>query len=583
MSISISQGDYILYQDISEGSPTGRIWNFPGGTPTGATATNPIVRYASPSNTGFSAKLTVSIGSISSSNEKSNIIVVAPENISMTMTSNQTAVVSMGKGVTYTAVGSTASAAYYTWNVAGLGTPGITTANNQLGAIIYNWLTLTGSESGATYSTYVSTSSVILTSLLGNTASSSVTVAYSKNGLFERYNYLASPFTLGLHYQSVADTGILLTALGISGSGNAYSVNTTGSSAVPIPINNTQFRAQGEITSYWSSSQDIVMPSSINYGLFTGQYIASSLAFNALGVPGATGWGSLTRYTLGNYMLPGDLGTYFSNIFYFADIQGYGKSLINNRYWTSTQVSNLIFNEFSIGYQSSKALEVAFYSGEYPVAYAAELDGAGGASGGYGGACLPAASFVGGSDVKLYLTLRFSTISPCINNIESGYDMIVEVVVSSMSINAGLGNSPDGTLVFMQDTGAGSGVASLINAALVSNGNLFENNVVASASPDYAWMYNIPSGVDPNTFNGLKISIIDNDWLGSGLFIAAVDLSDNGPWAPYTFWPGVPVAGNPGKTNWISFNTNRIANPYQIANLGSTGPVRGWYFGQSII
>jgi len=574
MSISISQGDYILYQDISEGSPTGRIWNFPGGTPTGATATNPIVRYASPSNTGFSAKLTVSIGSISSSNEKSNIIVVAPENISMTMTSNQTAVVPMGKGVTYTAVGSTASAAYYTWNVAGLGTPGITTANNQLGAIIYNWLTLTGSESGATYSTYVSTSSVILTSLLGNTASSSVTVTYSKNGLFERYNYLASPFTLGLHYQSVADTGILLTALGISGSGNAYSVNTTGSSAVPIPINNTQFRAQGEITSYWSSSQDIVMPSSINYGLFTGQYIASSLAFNALGVPGATGWGSLTRYTQGNYMLPGDLGTYFNNIFYFADIQGYGKSLISNRYWTSTQVSNLIFNEFYIGYQSSKALEVAFYSGEYPVAYESELDGAGGASGGYGGACLPSASYVSGT-VTLYLTLRFSTGSPCINNIESGYDMTVDVTISDILISGGVGNSPDGTLVFMQDTGAGLGVASLINAALVSNGNGFENNIVASASPDYAWMYNIGL-VDPNTFNGLKISIIDNDWGGSGLFLAAVDLSDNGPWAGRR---GVPTTATIGKTNWISFNTNRIANPYQIANPGSTGPVRGWYFG----
>ena len=571
MSISISQGDYILYQDISEGSPTGRIWDFPGGTPTGATATNPIVRYSSPSNTGFSAKLTVSIGSISSSNEKSNLIVVAPENISMTMTSNQTAVVPMGKGVTYTAVGSTASAAYYTWNVAGLGTPGITTANNQLGAIIYNWLTLTGSESGATYSTYVSTSSVVLTSFLGNTTSSSVTVTYSKNGLFEPYNYLASPFTLGLIYYLVADTGIPLTALGMSGSGNAYSVNTVTAIPSPRPINNTQFRAQGEITSYWSSSQDITMPSSLNYGLFTGQYIASSIAFNALGVPGATGWGALTRYTQGNYMLPGDLGTYFNKIFYFADIQGYGKSLIDNRYWTSTQVSSLIFNEFSIGYQSSKALEVAFYSGEYPVAYESELDGAGGASGGYGGACLPSASYVSGT-VKLYLTVRFSTGFPCINNIESGYDITVEVTISDIG---GVGNSPDGTLIFMQDTGAGSGVASLINAALVSNGNLLENNIVASASPDYAWMYNIGL-VDPNTFNGLKISIIDNDYQGSGLFIAAVDLSDNGPWAGRR---GVPTTATIGKTNWISFNTNRIANPYQIANPGSTGPVRGWYFG----
>ena len=308
--------------------------------------------------------------------------------------------------------------------------------------------------------------------------------------------------------------------------------------------------------------------------MFTGQYIASSLAFNALSVPGATGWGSLTRYTQGNYMLPGDLTAYFNNIFYFADIQGYGKSLVSNRYWTSTQVSNLIFNEFSIGYQSSKALEVAFYSGEYPVAYESELDGAGGASGGYGGACLPSASYVSGT-VTLYLTLRFSTVSPCINNIESGYDMTVDVTISDILISGGVGNSPDGTLVFMQDTGAGLGVASLINAALVSNGNGFENNIVASASPDYAWMYNIGL-VDPNTFNGLKISIIDNDWGGSGLFIAAVDLSDNGPWAGRR---GVPTTATIGKTNWISFNTNRIANPYQIANPGSTGPVRGWYFG----
>ena len=88
-------------------------------------------------------------------------------------------------------------------------------------------------------------------------------------------------------------------------------------------------------------------------------------------------------------------------------------------------------------------------------------------------------------------------------------------------------------------------------------------------------MYNIGL-VDPNTFNGLKISIIDNDWVGSGLFIAAVDLSDNGPWAGRR---GVPTTATIGKTNWISFNTNRIANPYQIANPGSTGPVRGWYFG----
>jgi hypothetical protein len=124
----------------------------------------------------------------------------------------------------------------------------------------------------------------------------------------------------------------------------------------------------------------------------------------------------------------------------------------------------------------------------------------------------------------------------------------------------------------MQDTtsGLGDGVATIINAALVSAG--YDSNIVASASPDYAWAYN--SGTyDVNAFNGLKISIIDR---GTGPYIVAVDLTDNGPWPPYAF-PGVPVS--PGTSNWISFNSDRIANPYQMRYTNEDIPVRGWYFG----
>ena len=42
MALSIAQGDYILFEDTSIGSPTGRSWDFPGGTPTGSTAANMI-------------------------------------------------------------------------------------------------------------------------------------------------------------------------------------------------------------------------------------------------------------------------------------------------------------------------------------------------------------------------------------------------------------------------------------------------------------------------------------------------------------------------------------------------------------
>jgi PKD repeat protein len=114
MSISITQGDYVLYQDTSLGNATGRVWNFPGGTPTGATAANPVVRYLSPSNTGFGAKLTITKGAINSIKNETNIIIVTPENISVALTSNVPAgtTIPMGTSVTYTAVVSTASLSY---------------------------------------------------------------------------------------------------------------------------------------------------------------------------------------------------------------------------------------------------------------------------------------------------------------------------------------------------------------------------------------------------------------------------------------------------------------------------------------
>jgi hypothetical protein len=468
----------------------------------------------------------------------------------------------MGTSVTYTAAGSTGNLSYYSWNLAGL--TGFTGTSQTQSTALYSWINLTGSESGAAYSTYTSTSSVVFNSVLGNTSSSSTNVTYSKNGGFEPYNYLIDLFTVGTNYYYVANTGIQLSAFGMAGSGNAYSVNTNYASY--SPIDNTQFRAQGETTTYWSSSQDIEFSPSFG-GRFEGQYIASASAFNALGVT-QTGWGSKSRYTQGNYMIPGDLGTYFSNVFYFADTNAYAKSLVTSRYWRGNQVQNLIFNEASIGYQSSRALELNI-STAAPAAYVIGLDGASGLSGGKGGACLPSSQFIGLPSIELYLTIKFS-VNGSIDGIDPGMDVFVPVMISS---GGSPGNSPDGKLVVMQDTGGGPGVATLINDALTSAG--YNYNIVASASPDYAWAYDLGT-YDPNAFNGLKISIIDRG--SSGPFIAAVDLSDNGPWNPYTY-PGTPFP--PGTTNWISFNTQRVANPYQIRDTQADTPVRGWYFGNA--
>jgi len=572
MSISITQGDYVLYQDTSSGNATGRAWNFPGGTPTGATAANPVVRYLSPSNTGFGAKLTITKGAINSIKNETNIIIVTPENISVALTSNVSAgtTIPMGTSVTYTAVGSTASLSYYTWTLAGVA--GFTGTNPNESTSILSWLDLTGSDSGATYSTYTSTSSVIFNSFLGNTASSNTNVTYSKNGGYEPYNYLIDAYTIGANYYYISNTGVDTVTVGMSGVGNIFLVNTNYISS--LPINNTQFRAQGESVIYSSSSQDIAFLPGL-YGHYPGQYVASLTAFQFLGVT-PNGWELLSRYMVGNYMIPGDLAVYFSNVFYFADVFAYGKSMITNRYWTNALVDSLIFNETSFGYQSSRALELSIASGNAPTAYKIGLDGAGGASGGLGGACLPAAAFAASPTVELNLTIKFSG-SGSIDTIDPLLDVVVNVIVSDLSINGGQGNSPDTQLVFMQDTPGGTGVATAINNALIASG--YDSNIVASASPDYAWASGLPGPLsyDVNTFNGLKIAIIDRG--SSPPYITAVDLSDNGPWLAASGYPGVPNPIGSINTNWISFNTDRIANPYQLNATSDPQPKRGWEFG----
>jgi hypothetical protein len=561
MSITINQGDYVLYQDISVGNPTSRSWNFPGGTPTGSVSLNPIIRYLSPSGSGFNAKLTVTKVAVTSTKEESNIIVVLPENISVSLsTSVTTSPVHMGTTVIYTVAGSTGNLSYYSWNIAGLA--GFTGTSQTQSSTLYSWINLTGSELGAAYSTYTSTSSVVFNSVLGNTSSSSTNVTYSKNGGFEPYNYLTGTYTLGVSYYNVIDTGIPLGSFGMAGSGNAYLVDTNYAST--LAINNTQFRAQGESTTYWSSSQDIEFLPTLSGGFF-GQYIASQSAFQALGVT-PTGWESLSRYTQGNYMIPGDLGDYFFSVFYFADTAGYGKNLINNRYWTSSQVESLIFNEISIGYQSSRALEIS--PGIPPVAYFVGLDGINPSGFNPGGACLPSSQFVGIDSIEIYLRLRFSNVGS-IATIDPIMDVTVPVIISS---GGSPGNSQDGNLVLMQDTlfGTGLGVATLINDALTTAG--YDSNVVASASPDYSWESDSGS-YSISDFNGLKIAIIDR---GPGPFLVAVDLSDNGPWNPY---PYLAFPSTPGVINWTAFNTNRVANPYQTRDINSPEPVRGWFFG----
>jgi len=60
------------------------------------------------------------------------------------------------------------------------------------------------------------------------------------------------------------------------------------------------------------------------------------------------------------------------------------------------------------------------------------------------------------------------------------------------------------------------------------------------------------------------------------------DPATGSPGNPSVFasgYPGVPNPIGSINTNWISFNTDRIANPYQLNATSDPQPKRGWEFG----
>jgi len=576
MSITIIQGDYVYYQDTTSGGPNGWTWNFSGGSPTGSTAQNPLVRYLSPSTPGFdtslSASKTIPGGiTLTSSKTEANIIKVDPENINVSLSATPSTV-RMSQNIVYAASGPTGNIAYYTWALAGTG--GYTGTNATQSLRIDNWLQLTGSESGATYSTYTSSSSVTSTSILSNTASSSVNVTYSKNGPAEDYNYADGPYTDNVGYYTASvllDGGgspIITTTLSMPGAGYVMTVNTT-SPISTYPINNQYFRAHLELVVFRSCSMDTVYSS--QYGYIPGQHVASFFALQTCGAT-FTGWEGKTRYTIGNYMLPGDLSLYFGNRFYFADTSNVIRNIANTRGWSYDNLQSIIFNDYAVASQSSRALEIDYSSGVKPVAFNLNLDG--GSNIGPGGACLPSGQLAG-ADVLIILTIEFGGGS--MSSINPSWNVDIPVMISP---GGSPGHSTNGELVYVEDYGSPGplydGIATLINNELIAQG--YDGNIIAEASPAYAWMGN--SGLyDSNTFQGLKISIIDNGPTGPNMgFITRITMSDTGP---FTVLGSTDSAfpTTPGQSSWLSFYTNYVANPWQIYNTAEPRPARGWYFG----
>ena len=575
MSIAISQGDYIYYQDTSTGAPTGWSWVFQGGTPTGSASQNPVVLYQSPSPyAGYTTTLTVTKDLLVSTKVEASAVYVNPETLYIEISAAPT-LIPMSTNVSYSVTGTTGSIAYYTWYLPGV--TGFTGPNNILNqnVTLNSWFDATGTEYGSAYSTYSINALVYGTSFLSNTTANAVLVDYSKNGPLEQINFASNLYDpLTVYYtatKGIADT----TAVGLPGNGWVVDVACPGGE-----LNNPYFRAQGEFIYYVSSSMDIgdTFPY-ISNGVITGQLVASSVGFIALGVP-TTGWESLNRYTIGQYMLPSDIIDYFSGHLYFGDINnGLSGLLKPQRGWTESQVFDLVFST-SVANQTSKSMELAF--GYLPQATLFGFDGYNGASGGKGGCCLPSSNVAGGN-IDIYIDIYYSP-DGSIDQIDPGQTYTIIVPISNPSINGGNGNSPDARLILAQDTISDTGIATKIQAGLDDYfinvlSKPLNTYIQASASPEYAYQYSF-ANYDVDVFNGLKLTILANNPLDAAPYIAKVGLRDS--LAANTMMPYSKTAAF-GTVSaytgiWTCFYYDYLANPYQASLTSYTRPVRGFSY-----
>ena len=576
----INQGDYIYFFDTSTGNVTGRDWYFPGGTPTGSFAFGPLINYYSVNTNGYQVSLTVTDGVITSSVTENNLIVVSPEQISPSLLISTpvgpfpAGTANLSETITFTATGGTGSGVqYYTWNLPGVA--GFTGTSPSVTTNVYDWLTLTGSDLGSLYSTYLASAQVSLSTVVGNTYVASNSLTYNKSGIAESFNLcdvnVTGPTAHNIQYYQIAPYNLATintSSIGLLGS--SYLVMRVYQVDPNYTIDNSSSHVEGETVNYYSPSMDI-MPNS--EGRIPGLVVASGSAFTVMGesVP------PFSRYTVGKYMWPNDISGVLGNQFYFADAQGALTTPLTvgasgdytKRCWSDTAL-NLFLNEVPYASISSKSWE----DSQSPLP--SKVNGITGGLNSYG-PCYPSSFGMGGVDVAI--TLRFYG-GP--TRSFSGASLLGSLIVNVSTSNV-RGNSPDGNLLLAQDTAyyTQKGLAFKLNSAF-SSANL--TPYMSAVASQYLATYELMPGVDRDEFNGLQISIDDEYVSGSkgpqpilssgsipdGYFITKVEFVNTaGGWLS-PFGTGYP------SYNWLGFRYQNLYNPAN--STYDSGPRRGWFF-----
>ena len=666
--VYIVQGDYIYYYDTTPGTVVDRTWNLPGGDPSIGTSPNITTRYIVKNPSGYGAGLTATdlIGATDTIFIPSYVSVVSEiENLSIiTLTTagapigSPSNVVDMSQNVKFQATGTIRSSAtgsyYYQFLIPGtggaVGFTGTSKQNISVTKKIFDWGDLTGSESGSTYSPYTASAILTVTSPTGNLYSASTSVTYNKSGITDFLNladYPAANSTTPHKTQRFLSAVVLpydfvsTTNVGMAGYGPIICVNLLqpGGSG----MSNLSFHSQGEPIYYYSPFFEFSYPG-LTPGMLTGQTISSGSILTTLEPYSGSGlikltiyqWDNstfgyvptdlsvspfnisgLTRYSVGNYMYPGDI---YSSVlgykFYYADTNNQipldpyyqeDNPPDDNRYWSSYAITNYI-NDTSFACLTSRGYE----STTTRLTPAATLLLNGGesllnTSVGYDsklpfrmGGVLPSGKWAQ-SNIILTFTFYF-------NNSRSFTPQVIKSVNITVGASGATGNSYDGNLMYANNRptnmgvpphGVTGGFVDIINSKLattaptsggVTGGVNLKYYFGATAAPEYQWREtayaSTVGAAEPACWyvQGVKFSIYE-DYINTakggspnpygvanGYYLVKVLITDNSAsWFPGTTGPKYTAV------DWMGLGQSTIANPYQYT-VGGTSARRGWYF-----
>lgn len=592
--IGINQGDIIYFYDTSLGPVNSWDWFFPGGSATGATAWGPIIQYNSTNTNGWDVSLLVtdSVGATSFAIARS-IIFVFPEDFSVSFGISPSSSL-MDEAVTYLSsatAGSGLTGSGYSWIIPGLGS----TAGISLSSVTYSipeWFDLTGTYAGAPNSSFLSTASLSLTSVVGNSSSTSENITFYKLGPLEEVNYgLTGSYGISGPYYTPTVSTYKSSDLNLGGTNIVLEIDQNFPASA---WDNLFFHSTDEAVYFFPNTTDY----SANFSPIKFKFIwgGSNLSLAGVSVP------SLDRFNIGNYIITGDVSNNFSDKFWLTDYTSGGGQLTANatftgslsRQWSNNYIESLMSNLYHLS-NSSKFIENAGFNipSYTPLANLSSVVGFSNLESGYNwnggytgsdkhGVCVPSSS---GLNALYGVTNAVVDVDI---NLYDETNSLITTINSVLSAAGATGNTPDGYLVKAQTDGYGQGIVDKLNSDISSAGM---SSYILAESASYFSSYEggggSPALYDANTFNGIQISVLQPEY--SGNYINSIEIVwGMGYTGAVNSISGLssnsilryPFAGTSTNTSsyisWTGLNQKLTTNP-------NTNPYfRGWKLGGSL-